>query len=209
MVRQNIRPEDDFYETPSKATYAMLAHINIPQDVSLWEPACGAGAISKILESLPGQNPVYSSDLNSNGYGTPGLNFLHCDWKPEGKFWIITNPPYKYAADFVRKGLELGAERIIMFLRFNFLESATRREDILENQHLMRVLLIKERVTMYPARYTGEKGSATTPHAWFMWDKNYMSPVKNEIIVRRINLRDGEDYEKSLNLFRNRTTGLS
>lgn len=200
MSKEILRPEDDFYETPSKATYTLFSHLRVPEDVSLWEPACGGGAISRVMEKLPSHNPVYSSDLNHNGYGTTGLDFLHCDWRPEEKFWIVTNPPYKYAAEFVRKAIELGAERIIMFLRFNFLESATRREDILENQHLMRVFLIKERVTMYPARYTGKIGSSSYPHAWFMWDKNFMAPIKNEVVVRRVSLRDGENYEKIINM---------
>ena len=45
--RREGRPEDDFYPTPPNAVYALLGAERFCGVV--WEPACGDGAISKIL----------------------------------------------------------------------------------------------------------------------------------------------------------------
>ena len=190
-----VRPEDDFFETPKVATCTMLNNINIPEDVILWECSCGHGKISKILEKVC-PNQVLSTELNTDRYGVGGVDFLKdgADFKPQGRFWVVTNPPFKLANEFVRKAFEYGAERVIFLLRFNYLESGKVREDILGNGHLLRVLLMKERLQMYPYGWTGKKGSATQNHAWFIWDRNYNNPVPSEIVVRRVSLKEGKYY---------------
>lgn len=188
------RPEDDFYETPTLATCAMLAHLNIPEEVTLWEPAAGMGAISKVLEKV--HPKVLSTELATDRYGIGGVNFLEDGEKfaPKERFWIVTNPPYKLASDFIRKAFELGAERIICLLRFNYCESGTVREDILGGGHLMRVFLVKERLNMFPYGWQGKKPAATLNHAWFIFDRNFVSPESSEFIVRRISLKEGKAY---------------
>lgn len=194
-----VRREDDYYPTPPNATYALLAHLSIPKNIILWESFCGHGAISKILEKV--HSNVYSTELYPDRYGIGGVDFFHAeDYIPKKPFWIVTNPPYKYAAESVRKAFEYGAERIIMLLRFPFLASAKSREDILENGHLMRVLLIKERVPFVPYGWEGTSSSPTYESAWFIWDRNYKATYPSEIVVRRISLRQGEDYAHIHNL---------
>ena len=73
-------------------------------DGSIWEPACGDGAISKVLAEAGYQ--VVSTDLIDRGYGAGGQDFLKSD-KPLAKN-IITNPPYGthgLGDAFVRKAL--------------------------------------------------------------------------------------------------------
>lgn len=190
-----VRPEDDFFETPKIATCTMLNNIYIPRDVILWECACGHGKISKILEKVC-PNQVLSTELNTGRYGVGGVDFLKdgANFKPQGRFWVVTNPPFKLANEFVRKAFEYGAERIIFLLRFNYLESGKVREDILNNGHLLRVLLMKERLQMFPYGWTGKKGSATQNHAWFIWDRNYNAEVPSEVVVRRVSLKEGKYF---------------
>jgi len=59
---------------------------------------------------------VYSTDLVDRGYGEGNVDFLACTEQFDGD--IITNPPYKFAKEFVEKGLELVPEgrRVFMFL---------------------------------------------------------------------------------------------
>jgi hypothetical protein len=57
---------------------------------SIWEPACGDGAISKVLEAAG--YTVISTDLVDRGYGHGGHDFLKSE-TPLGRN-IITNPPY-------------------------------------------------------------------------------------------------------------------
>lgn len=131
--------------------------------------------------SVPYQGLVWCLNLKRNGV------FL---LRRNGKEFFCGN----CANDFVRKSFEYGAERVIFLLRFNYMESGKVREDILGNGHLLRVLLMKERLQMYPYGWTGKKGSATQNHAWFIWDRNYNNPVPSEIVVRRVSLKEGKYY---------------
>lgn len=78
----------EFYPTPPEATRALLSVESFEGDI--WEPACGDGAISKVLKAAGYQ--VVSTDLINRGYGAGGHNFLKSD-KTLAKN-IITNPPY-------------------------------------------------------------------------------------------------------------------
>ena len=82
------RVPHDFYPTPPEAVRALLSVETF--EGSIWEPACGDGAISKVLLAA-GYN-VVSTDLIDRGYGIGGRDFLKSD-RPLAKH-IITNPPY-------------------------------------------------------------------------------------------------------------------
>ena len=72
---------------------------------SIWEPACGNGAISKVL--VAHGYHVVSTDLIHRGFGIGGINFLT---EPASRARnIITNPPYGsgLADAFVRHALHL------------------------------------------------------------------------------------------------------
>jgi hypothetical protein len=57
---------------------------------TIWEPACGDGAISKVLEAAG--YDVISTDLIDRGFGQGGVDFLKTT-KALGRN-IVTNPPY-------------------------------------------------------------------------------------------------------------------
>lgn len=116
------RAENDFYATSPKAIDELFKVIDKPTEV--WECACGAGHLSKRMRELGVK--VYSSDLIDRGYGTPGIDFLAmCNLVAPV---IVTNPPYRYAKEFVLHALELGAEMVCMFLKLTFLEGVGRQE---------------------------------------------------------------------------------
>lgn len=92
----------EFYPTPPEATKALLSVESF--DGSIWEPACGDGAISKVLTNTG--HEVVSTDLAFRGYGEGGTDFLKST-SPKAKH-IITNPPYGthgLADAFIRKAL--------------------------------------------------------------------------------------------------------
>lgn len=99
------RESDDFYATEPKAIDILCAypHISLPQGV--WEPSCGSGCLSKRLEELG--HHVVSTDLIDRGYGTGGVNFFEQRQMPEGCMAIITNPPYKFATEYVLHALSI------------------------------------------------------------------------------------------------------
>lgn len=93
----------DFYPTPPEGTRALLSVEQF--DGPIWEPACGDGAIAKVL-SKAGYH-VTSTDLINRGYGTHGVNFL-AETTARAKH-IVTNPPYGrgLADQFVLHALRL------------------------------------------------------------------------------------------------------
>lgn len=186
------RPEDDFYPTPDIATKALLKYIQIPDNIYCWEPSCGNGAIAKFLP----EGRTLSTDLIQRDYGVGNIDFLKIEKAPFGgnPFWIITNPPFKIADKYIRKAFELGADKIILLLRYAYCEGV-RRSDIMDSGRLERVLLFKERITMFPAYMTAEQtqkfGETMYPYAWFIFDKNKVNK-EGEFIVQRISRKDGE-----------------
>ena len=154
----------DFYPTPKWATYALIENSDFSGDI--WEPACGDGAMSKILEKTG--NAVVSSDLYDRGYGEIGIDFL----KEERRFPnIITNPPFNSAEGFVENCLKSYKNKFALLLRLAFFEGARRQKQIFNMTPPSQVLIFSERITFYP-KGKEKKGSGTTAYAWFIWDKH-------------------------------------
>lgn len=192
MLTKITRPEDDFYPTPDYAVRALFKYINIPDNVYCWEPSCGKGNISKFLP----QERTLSTDLIKRNYGIGGIDFLKVKQSPFGDkpFWIITNPPYNIADDYVRHAFKLGAEKIILLLRYAYCEGS-RRSDIMDSGRVEKVFLFKERVTMFPDNIPEEeikkRGSSQYPHAWFIFNKEIVNST-GEFPVKRISVKDGK-----------------
>ena len=73
---KNDRNAADFYATPPECTIALLNCFEwLFRGRRIWEPACGDGAISKVLEERNFR--VVSTDLHDRGYGDSGMNFLN------------------------------------------------------------------------------------------------------------------------------------
>lgn len=70
---------------------------------------------------------VVSRDLVDRGYGEVA-DFLAID-NQEWNGNIVTNPPYKYAQQFVEKALSIIPEgkKVAMFLKLTFLEGKAQR----------------------------------------------------------------------------------
>jgi hypothetical protein len=162
------REERDWYITPPEATEALLS-VYRPTE-AIWEPACGDGAISKVL--IAHGHTVHSTDLIDRGYGQGGVDFLQCESAPFGFHTIVTNPPFKHAEEFVRRGLQL-CTRVIIFQRLMFLESR-RRYPLFIDLPFQKCIVHSNRVPVWRGGEPPGKGGKMTPYAWFIWDKNYI-----------------------------------
>jgi len=166
FVPTNKRSADlegaDYYPTPAWATRALIE--NEKFEGSVWEPACGDGAMSEVIKAAG--YDVYSSDLYDRGYGDFGIDYLGSDRKAEN---IITNPPYNSAEGFVRKSLGSAQKKFALLLRLAFLEGANRQRTIFDETPPSTVWVFSERITFYQAG-AELKGSGTTAYAWFVWD---------------------------------------
>lgn len=161
------RQQDDFYATDPRAIDALLTKTTLHHN--LWECACGAGHLSKRLEEL-GYN-VKSSDLVDRGYGTPSVDFLKCMERFDGD--IITNPPFKYAQQFVEHALTLvpDGRRVFMFLRLQFLEGKNRRK-LFDTGTLKTVYVFSSRISTFKGGST-ESATMAIAFAWFEFEKGY------------------------------------
>lgn len=86
----------------------------------------------------------------------------------------MTNPPYRYADDFVRHALAL-VPRVAMLLRLAFLESQGRC-DVLEGGQFARVYVFRERVQTHREGWEGPRTSNPMALAWFIWSKTHKGP---------------------------------
>jgi hypothetical protein len=165
------REKYDFYPTPSYAVDELLKREIFKGNI--WECACGDGAISSVLE-LYGYN-VYSTDLVYRNYGKGNINFLDNGLfnSFEKQDNIITNPPYKYALEFILQAKKLSNKKIAMFLKTVFLESQKRKKMFQDKEFpLKTVYQFSKRVNPYK---NGKvmKNSGMIAYAWYVWDKEY------------------------------------
>ena len=171
------RHQDDYYATDPRAVDALLAKATLSP--TLWECACGAGHLSKRLIELG--YDVKSSDLVDRGYGTPGVDFLKCEDRFDGD--IITNPPFKYAQQFVEHALALvpDGRRVFMFLRLQFLEGKSRRQ-LFDTGALRTVYVFSSRVPTYKGGKVEGTPQSVIAYAWFEFEKGYKGKTTIEWI---------------------------
>lgn len=125
--------------------------------------------------------------LEENGY-----KVVACDKVPRGRNYavfdflieigqsdhdIITNPPYKYAKEFVEHALDIISEgrKVAMFLKLTFLEGKARREFFKKNPP-KRIWVFSERVMCAKNgdfEKLKESGGSAVAYAWFVWEKGY------------------------------------
>lgn len=181
------REEYDYYATEPKAIELLLKKEDFFPYV--WECACGEGHLSEVLKNH-GLN-VKSSDLVDRGYdGTEVIDFLKVckeDVKNDFPRDIITNPPYKYAKEFVEKALEISMDgtKIAMFLKVQFLEGKARRK--LFDKHPPKKIYVASSRLLCAKNGEFEKmrqgGGSAVAYAWFIWEKGF----KGEPVVRWFN----------------------
>ena len=163
------RSKHDFYPTPAFATESLLEKEQFSG--TILEPACGDGAISKILES--NGFSVSSSDLIDHGYGQTGQDFLNFIGPKYDN--IITNPPYCLAEKFLDVALETANHKVALLLKLAFLEGIKRQKMFL-NTPLARIHVFSKRLSFY-RNGNKTKNSGMMAFAWFVWEKKYNGSV--------------------------------
>lgn len=174
------RQHEDYYATEPAAT-EWLCKIENFGGGKILEPSCGEGHISKVL--LKNGYDVTSRDLVDRGFGEGDCDFLAIDnlsW--EGH--IVTNPPYRYAQEFVEKSLQIIPKgyKVAMLLKLTFLEGKGRRH-LFNTQPPARVWVSSSRLKCaMNGDFDATEGSAQA-YAWFVWEKGY----KGDTIVKWFN----------------------
>lgn len=164
------RQQHDYYATEPKAMELLLAEeVFAPV---IWECACGEGHLSKVLAAHGYE--VISTDLIYRGFGDPEpLDFLKETLEDfEGD--IITNPPYKYAVEFVQQALNSvrPGGKVAMFLKLQFLEGQSRKEFFLHNPPKTVYVSASRLVCALNVEFKDNLPRAVA-YAWHVWEKGY------------------------------------
>ena len=167
----------DFYVTPREAILPLLEKETFGK--TIWEPCCGNGAISEVLEAAG--YDVYSSDLIDRGYGDVADFLVPATQHIVDS--VVTNPPFNRAEEFIRKALECTRFKVAMLLRLKFLESMQRRP-LFQETPLKHVYVFSDRVTMYPGDEPNRgNGSGFEAYAWYVWEQGYEGTPQIDWIV--------------------------
>lgn len=136
---------------------------------------CGGGHLAKVL--IDAGHDVLCSDIVDRGFeGTIISDFLLNPSNIKNRD-IITNPPYKYAEEFVRHALEISTDgvKIAMFLRIQFLEGKSRLK-LFSEYPPKKVYVFSERVLCAKNAQFQEMidaGGSAIAFAWFIWEKGF------------------------------------
>lgn len=172
------RQSEDYYATDPIAIDKLVKVVNLPKYI--WECACGEKHLSNRLEELG--YAVYSSDIVERCNKIKKLDFLKanrddCQSIANKFISIVTNPPYKYAKEFVLKALDLltYGELCCMFLKLTFLEGKGRYKDLFSKYPPKKILVFSERVLCAPNGnfIEAKKQGSAVAYAWFIWEKGF------------------------------------
>lgn len=166
------RQREDFYATdPIAAEWLLKLETFSP---NVWECACGEGHLSKVFEKAG--YSVRSSDLIDRGFGEHGIDFLGID-NIEYNGDIITNPPYKYAQQFIEKALSIipKGNKVAMFLKIQFMESVGRKNLFVDQPP--KTVYVSSRRLMCAKNAEFEKmiagGGSAVSYAWYVWENGF------------------------------------
>lgn len=178
------RENNDYYATDPHSLELLLEKLkedDIQLHSRIWECACGEGHLSKILNEV-GYN-VFSSDLIDRGYGDGIIDFLKYPKNDRLRADILTNPPYKYAKEFVEHAMDIQENEfyVIMLLKIQFLEGKERYK-LFKKYPPKYVYVNSSRQMCYINGNINKKMSSASCYCWFIWQKGFIG----EPIIRWI-----------------------
>lgn len=153
------RPATDFYATPPDATLALLKYLNLPRHTRVWEPACGTNVMRNVL--IEHFDSVIATDIET------GHDFLTITRSAD---WIITNPPFILAGEFIERAAQLCPQGGFAFLFKSQFWHAAKRLSIFTAHRPAIVLPL----TWRPDFLFGAKmGAPTMDVLWTVWAAPY------------------------------------
>jgi len=156
------RHPTDLYPTHPVWTESLLDTVVFRGPI--WECANGHGDMTKVLQE-------YGYDVRATDILT-GVDFLVQDERWVGS--IVTNPPYRYADEFIFKALELATEQVAMLLPIGALGGQRRYRDLWGKHPPATVVVVAARMPI------GSGGASQFNHVWVVWDRRY----RGDTVVR-------------------------
>lgn len=199
VMQRRVEAHDslDDFPTPPWATRALCEHVigvDGLSDMTVWEPACNRGHMAIPLAEY--FDSVFTSDIHNYGWQGQGLteDFLF----PGNELpveWVITNPPFRLAEQFIAKGLKTASVGVAVIVRSAFLESIGRYENLFRDNPPSIIAQFTERVVMVKGRLD-PVGSTATAYCWLVWQHGHPSTRFTWIPPCRRKLERASDYER-------------
>jgi hypothetical protein len=165
------RKPRDHYATPTWCTQVILPFIH--SGSVIWEPACGSGAMSRVLSTL---FPTIASDVEPGPEHVP-LDFFACSVPPnlDGRVAnvIVTNPPYDVSQKFVEHAVELMRPingMVAMLMRVDWDSAKTRRHLFADCPAWSRKVVLTKRIMWFQPEPGAVGKSPSENHCWMIWD---------------------------------------
>ena len=112
---------------------------------------------------------VRSADAYEYGFGEV-RDFLTYPYKQNSADWVITNPPFRLAEEFVLRAVHIAKQGVAILARSVFLESIGRYDGIFRQMPPTKFAQFVERVPMVKGRLD-RKATTATGYAWLIWEK--------------------------------------
>jgi hypothetical protein len=140
---------------------------------------------------------VTSSDVFDYGFGGVS-DFLKSKYDGRSFDWVITNPPFRLAEEFIKRSMTIARHGVAMLTRTVFIESVGRFERLFKSNPPMAFAQFVERVPMVKGRID-KTASTATGYGWLVWEKK--RTTKTQLIwippCRRALEQDG-DYQQQV-----------
>ena len=160
------RKASDFYETPYSITLQLLEAETFDSGLSTLEPACGGGAIARVL--------------NKHGFSDLTAYDKEQDFLLETRKFsqIITNPPFSLAFQFIQRAKLVAENKFVLLLPLSYLHGKHRLDAIyLDTAFPLARVYVFCRYPMLGDRLRedGKYRTGMMVYAWFVWDRQHKS----------------------------------
>ena len=169
------RQNEDYYATDPIAAKLLIKIEPINKSIPIWECSSGEDHLANVFRDEG--YTVRTSDIIKRTETTEVLNFLSDDNNKQWNGYIITNPPYNKAVEFVDKAMSLIPDgmKVIMFLKVLFLEGKKRAE--LFKKYPPKTVWVSSTRIMCAKNGDFETmiagGGSAVAYAWFVFEKGY------------------------------------
>ena len=167
--RDSTGKKTDFYETPYTLTRRFLDAEYFDKSLSVCEPACGNGAITKILNEKWNKELITSYDIRDKNKS----NFL---WEMDNYDYVITNPPFSLSLQFIQKAKSVATKKFAFLLPLAYLHGKKRYDEIYtDKKYGLEKVYIFTRYPMLgePLRDDGKYTTGMMVYAWYVWTNGY------------------------------------
>jgi hypothetical protein len=161
--------KNDLFETPYSMTEQLLEVEHFGKHVRILEPAAGNGAIEWVLRREGFD--VIANDIQI------GDDFLMRVHPAE---YIITNPPYSLALEFILKAKEVCMDKFAFLMPLDYLHGQERFKRLYHDVEfpLARIWVFTRRPPLESEiRDDGKYPTGTLTFAWFVWDRHHRGPA--------------------------------